>query len=211
MDPLALLCTLHADGPRTLRRLQREGFDSLDHLLETAPDSLVESLGWSESFAQRFLREGEILAKRVDGNFLEELVEAHESATREAPPSAAERGATRPESAQVERLLGTWRELDRTDPPSADATLIPRAPKPNVAPGPVGAVANLDALDPGLRRQLASIGIESADALLGTSTLELARRLGTGFTRASRLQFLVRRSEPTEPGATPGGTAGPFA
>ena len=51
MDPLALLCNLHADGPDALARLRRAGFDSLAALLERDVETLVGELGWDEAYA----------------------------------------------------------------------------------------------------------------------------------------------------------------
>ncbi|MEO2236906.1 MAG: hypothetical protein ABGW95_01485, partial [Candidatus Poseidoniia archaeon] len=40
MDALALLCTLHADGPATLKRLRRAGCTSLERLDAFEPEEL---------------------------------------------------------------------------------------------------------------------------------------------------------------------------
>ena len=41
MDAMALLCTLHADGPTTLRRLREAGCDSIERVLRLDPDRLA--------------------------------------------------------------------------------------------------------------------------------------------------------------------------
>jgi len=66
MDALSLLCNLHADGPFTLQRLRRSGCDSMAGLLELAPVQLATHLDGSERTAQRFLREAELLAERLE-------------------------------------------------------------------------------------------------------------------------------------------------
>jgi len=66
MDALALLCNLHADGPFTLQRLRRSGCESLDVLLELPALQLSTHLDGSERTAERFLREAQLLAERLE-------------------------------------------------------------------------------------------------------------------------------------------------
>jgi len=66
MDALALLCNLHADGPFTLQRLRRSGCESLGVLLELSPLELANYLDGNERTADRFLREAELLAERLE-------------------------------------------------------------------------------------------------------------------------------------------------
>jgi hypothetical protein len=66
LDTLALLCNLHADGPATLHRLRRAGFESVAALGSLDPAGLAAELGWSERAAERFLREAVLLRERVE-------------------------------------------------------------------------------------------------------------------------------------------------
>ena len=61
MDTLALLCTLHADGPATLGRLRRAGCQSLSDLQAMQPDSLAELLQVPPAMARRLTREARLL------------------------------------------------------------------------------------------------------------------------------------------------------
>jgi len=71
MDPLALLCTLHADGPRTLQRLRRAGCGDLTSLEDLGSEQVAGVLDWDDDRAGRFLREGGALAQRLGTGFLE--------------------------------------------------------------------------------------------------------------------------------------------
>lgn len=71
MDAMALLCTLHADGPTTLKRLRQAGCDSIEAVGGLDPDRLAELLGTTPAAARRFLREAAHLCARLDTGFLE--------------------------------------------------------------------------------------------------------------------------------------------
>lgn len=79
MDGLALLCTLHADGPATLKRLRRAGCTNLGALLARPVNEVAEALDAAPAAARRLLREARLLADRV-GPELE---------AEEAPPVGA--------------------------------------------------------------------------------------------------------------------------
>ena len=66
MQALALLCTLHADGPATLRRLQSAGCKTLQELDAYEPDDLARLLDVPPSVARRLGREARSLADRLD-------------------------------------------------------------------------------------------------------------------------------------------------
>ena len=79
MDALALLCTLHADGPATLKRLRARGYSSLPALIQRPASDLSVDLDVEPAFARRLLREAKLLAARVGAEGLE---------AEEAPPGA---------------------------------------------------------------------------------------------------------------------------
>ncbi len=79
MDALALLCTLHADGPATLKRLRARGYSDLVALIQRSADELSADLDVEPAYARRLLREAKHLAVRVGAEGLE---------AEEAPPVA---------------------------------------------------------------------------------------------------------------------------
>lgn len=70
MNALALLCNLHADGPRTLQRLRRVGCESLAELVDRTAIEVSEALETDREFAERFQREAAHLLERVEGGLL---------------------------------------------------------------------------------------------------------------------------------------------
>jgi hypothetical protein len=211
MDPLALLCNLHADGPATLQRLRRAGCESLAALQRLSPVELGERLEWSVRAAERFLREAALLGARVENDGEEEapfelestllaelddqaeedeseLAEADFEAEEPAPPEEALAPATE----RIEALLGTWRELDRVAPPSAPEDFVIPRPAAPVDLSLDGVV--LEGLTPSIVRACAANGVRTLRELLAAPELELARQVGLGFTRLRRLRFLAERT-----------------
>ena len=119
MDALALLCTLHADGPTTLRRLRDAGCGSLEDLGHVSADRIAELLGVSPAAARRFQREAGNLADRLGRQDLEPEEEAAPAASAPssvpdhtvlAPaPPAASRGLDRTDRQVLERVIDRWR------------------------------------------------------------------------------------------------------
>ena len=219
MDTLALLCNLHADGPATLQRLRRSGFESIGALKRLDAACLAETLGWTERAAVRFLREAALLRERVDevegeppaeaseleATLLEEL-DGDEAAseaenelhgeltdTSEETESAEEIAAqVQPPAERVEAVLGAWRELDRVTPPSdPDAFVIPRPPPP--ADLELDR-AGLATLTPALTARLAELGVRTLRQLLERRELELARALPMPYTRLCHLRHQAERA-----------------
>lgn len=114
MQALALLCTLHADGPATLRRLHRAGCTSLQRLGAYEPDELAAILEVPPAVARRLGREASSLADRLDLRGFGDREEAPEIA---APAGSFEApaGATgspvldRADRAVLGRVLDRWR------------------------------------------------------------------------------------------------------
>jgi len=65
MNALALLCTLHADGPSTLHALRTAGCQSLLDLQECSSNELAQYLELSVASAERLQREAELLGMRL--------------------------------------------------------------------------------------------------------------------------------------------------
>jgi hypothetical protein len=98
MDPLALLSNLHGDGPSTLQRLRRYGCDTLAGLLASPPGELAPILGWEPARTERFLREAEVLARRLGDGLLD-----------------VEEDASEPVAPEPKRTLGVLDEDDEDD------------------------------------------------------------------------------------------------
>ncbi len=112
------------------------------------------------------------------------------------------------ESDSVQKVLGTWRDLDQTEPPlapdesSAELEHSAAAADPQlrdyvVEPGPSTpnrplARVELRGLDQRLVQRLAQLGIHSLGGLAEVPTTALARRLPMPFTRVRRLQHIAR-------------------
>ena len=133
MEALALLCTLHADGPATLKRLRRAGCDSLYALESYDADGLAELLGLTPAAARRLGREARALDSRLGGGLLEReeapdvvrapLAQATEAPTREsfsAAESKSAPGSYRGDTGSLDardrdllgRVLAKWENAD---------------------------------------------------------------------------------------------------
>ncbi len=106
IDRLALLCTLHADGPRTTRLLREAGCTTLDKLQDLEPKRLAKILGLSPAAARRLLREVALLQDRLEPDLEREEVmyppAADAGGMKPAPPGYLRVGPT-PEAAPVQR------------------------------------------------------------------------------------------------------------
>ena len=216
MDTLALLCNLHAEGPATLQRLRRTGCESLASLLTLESLDLAARLDWTERMAERFLREAALLAERLDEDVTwsrevesdeeedldvrDELQPALEIESEAGEPVVLESAE---ETAEVELVLGAWRELDRVSPPEPPSDyVLPRpAAEARVLELPNRALdqVRIDGLTPELVRRLADVGVLSLRGLAEGPDLELARKIPLPYTRLRHLQFLAARELATLP------------
>jgi hypothetical protein len=71
MDALALLCTLHADGPSTLKNLRQAGCGSLAAIESMEEERLSQVLGAPAAVARRFVREARHLRERLEPGVLD--------------------------------------------------------------------------------------------------------------------------------------------
>jgi len=124
MDAMALLCTLHADGPATLKSLRAAGCASLESVETMAEERLARLLGSPPAAARRFAREARHLRERM-GQGLLEREESPEtglpppvSGEALAPVSGEELIGMRAEPLEapavdvVEAALAEWRTRD---------------------------------------------------------------------------------------------------
>jgi hypothetical protein len=89
MESLALLCTLHADGPATLKRLRRAGCDSLKTIEGYGAADLATLLEVPPAVARRLLKEARVLSARLDDGVLDDAEEAPQVCTGPAPYPAS--------------------------------------------------------------------------------------------------------------------------
>lgn len=217
MDYLALLCTLHADGPETLQRLRTSGCRTLTEVAEFPPSELQLVLGRDRDDALRFQREALHLRSRVETNPTanEEPVPAPDPrpAPRpvpeivdlppvEAPPAQPE-ARTEPEpfagvtNEGEDRAVGPAGGrtplqvlLDVLGPGGTSVAAAPTAPE--VAPGtPVEALLVHD-VDPGMVQRLRDSGFPTLEHLLDHQTRQNAQRASVTYTQMLRLQFRAR-------------------
>jgi len=157
MDAMSLLCTLHADGPVTLKRLRSAGCSTLEALEGFDPGKLGEILCAPPAAARRFVREARSLRERLDAGLLEReepvasaalpgkseagvaaddepadhLAESQDPSTGPADPA----GGFGADETAGERLshevLEAWRLRDEQEPPDDHAAL----PHPEIEEG----------------------------------------------------------------------------
>jgi hypothetical protein len=158
MDAMALLCTLHADGPATLKRLREAGCASIETTLTLDVERLARLLDATPAAARRFQREAGHLCARLDTGFLEREPRPAEPHTREAlelttpasatstaPAGTTEAAAAKPAHAPtkpvigfrdrriVEQVLRAWRERDGETENEAQADPQRSAHEPGAA------------------------------------------------------------------------------
>jgi len=214
MEALALLCTLHADGPSTLKRLRRGGCNSLRAVEGLPAEELAKLVGISASTARRFVREATNLRQRlVPGEEapaldVEEVPEFLDADPIQAPVGAAldqrdelamermlavpmaESATEEPGGEQVEAFQQAEREPDQIPETVRDSN-------PGLEPGAV------DGLDRELSDVLARQGVVSLWDLANLDAGAFARSSGVSFGRLTRIRFLARRENPERPPEQP--------
>jgi hypothetical protein len=209
MDGLALLCTLHADGPATLKRLRSAGCSDLDALLARPTEEISRLLDVTLAHARRLRREADLLRNRVSGGLLQE----EESAPVSAPSPEEVEAQSASELSTVDRailgrVLETWRARDAEEgavEEPADPDLAEEAPgiasriEPDVASG----------MSAELVERLHALGIESLREFSAAEPIGLTRELGLPYSELRRLQYLAARvpdsgsQQPAPPPARP--------
>ena len=209
MDAMALLCTLHADGPVSLRRLRESGCASFDDLASLAPERAAQILAISPSAARRLLRMAEGLRERVGDEILEREEVLHpaakaanvdEMAAGTAPSAAVSNGGAEAseespgtvaecDRALVERVVERWREREQDAEASSVAPAFAAAfePASDLCPGVI------DGLDEAQRGVLLEAGFNTLDDVAEGDATEIARTCGISYSQVRRIQFLARR------------------
>ncbi len=159
MDYLALLCTIHGDGPQTLQRLRRRGIRSLGDVVRLATPDLEAVLGRERVDAERFQREALHLQGRVEGPS-----DGMPTLTASADTAAGGSGAFSPQGELPAAVLPA-REAsppeDQVEPevlvpplldlPSASTAREPEPPRLDLPQASAGAGAPVSPLDALLR------------------------------------------------------------
>jgi hypothetical protein len=148
MDPLALLCNLHADGPLTLQRLRDAGCADLVHVESASDQELTLWTELSPRAATRLRREARHLRERIlpEGLDGEEATRTAEVAsplpvTRpepllEAPRTALEETVlegTVPDEAVLAEAVGGEPALEEPALPASPQAAAPAEPEPDEA------------------------------------------------------------------------------
>jgi len=201
MDALALLCTLHADGPTTWRRLRENGCRSLPELARFEAEELALILGGSAAGARRFLREARHLGERAGTSLLEREEPAAKAAAEvNAPVPAEVEELALPTRDQeiVDNVLRAWREQDTraSEEPQQSRPEVPSEPEVVVIPfaGQQALEANLiDGLSESACESLRAEGVHSLELLLEADLGQLALRSGLGYSRLYRWRSLAER------------------
>ena len=213
---MALLCTLHADGPKTLRLLREAGCTDLHELAVLGPERLSKLLRLSAASARRLLREAQLLSDRLDPALEREEVmyppSTAASAIKPPPPGSvrleegegAEGSRARTRSgmdlrdrALLDKVVERWREDDEADRPSANSASSATQAQPEpaaVLSTPELTEGVLTGLDADTCEKLVSAGVSTLEELATCPVDDLSSRSGLGFTRARTLQFLAGRA-----------------
>ena len=184
MDAMALLCTLHADGPTTLQRLRASGFETLGALEEAPIELLAELLDAPPAAARRFVREATALKARMDP---EEVVRSEAPAV---PPAEAPSATPSLDSLSgrdrelVGKVMDRWRARDESAIPEPDS-ILPR--ESGLQPGMLDGLTQLHC------DELAEQGIDSLDKLSRIDPITLCREPALSFSTLRRFQFLALR------------------
>jgi len=154
IDRMALLCTLHADGPQTLRLLREAGCTTIDKLGNLSAKRVAKLLSLTPAAARRFTREARLLVERLEPTLEKEEVmyppAAQSEAVKPPPPGLlrvelpdelpAEWGPSSPvnrgnldvrDRVLVDRVIERWRseEVDAPGEVPLRQVDVPTAPR----------------------------------------------------------------------------------
>jgi len=216
MDTLALLCTLHADGPASLKRLRAEELNSIDDVLGCSVETTAEVLGLSMAQARRFHREARTLAMRVHTEGLDREERMYPGSAPSESPVAQPKGAGGTEAApavtatQPQTTSASGGEMEKTDIAAILAPVMERWDEEEAAaegaasaPAPAPATSEpsaedtsdvLEGVDPKLRDALRAAGYATLTSLVEVEPLVLSRATGRTYSEACRVNFLAKRA-----------------
>jgi predicted RecB family nuclease len=186
MDSLALLCTLHADGPATLKKLRQASVTTLATVVKLEIERLAPLLGCSHASARRFQREAQSLLDRVGAGILEREEPVRVSGGGDA------RAALVPEDRRLLDLaIGRWREIDERDESHAASAAGAEVAEHGLTPLTLGIIDGLD------RESLVALqqaGIADLESLADSDAVKLSQETALPFTRVQRLRQLAVRA-----------------
>jgi hypothetical protein len=232
MDILALLCTLHADGPASIQRLRAAELDSIDDVLGCSVETTAEVLGLSMAQARRFHREARMLAMRTQGEGLDreesmypggvaaELAAAQAvmkslpgNSTPDEPARSTEAARSdemvKPDIAAI--LAPVLERWDQEDASAQEETSIKTegggaGEEAASASTTSTLVGSLDGVDTELSKTLVAAGYGTLEAIKGVEPLALSRAINRPYSEACRVLFLARRALDSISAAPGGGT-----
>lgn len=210
MDTLALLCNLHADGPATLRELQRIGCRSAQELVTIDAPALARALDSDEDYARWFREEADRLADRFGQPIADKSPSDRSAVSRDGRRADRALSPVRPSLAHPP--LPALVEAPPVPAEPARSEPAPAADRPQADAGSESASVTgdtvlrpglLEGLDEAWCSALVHQGIRTIGGLVEDGSMALARRLGRPYTRLVDLQslaaMLLRRSTIDEP------------
>ena len=222
MDTLALLCTLHADGPASIQRLRTADLGSIDDVLGCSVETTAEVLGLSMAQGRRFHREARMLAMRTQGEGLDreesmcpggvaaELVAA-QAVMKSVPvtstcaePVESAQGTSKPDIAAIlAPVLERWNgaEASEGDAPAESAEGAGAMNAESSASTSSASVESLDGVDGELSKALVAAGYGTLEAIDGVEPLALSRAINRPYSEACRVLFLAKRAQASCSGA----------
>lgn len=235
MDTLALLCTMHADGPASIQRLRAADLASIDDVLGCSVETTAEVLGLSMAQGRRFHREARMLAMRTQGEGLdreESMYPGGVAAELAAAQAVMQSVAATAKSVEPMSSTQDFRDSQKSKPDIAAilAPVLKRWEKDDVsereaqqeAMGGAGAmntassaptssisVASLDGVDGELSKALIAAGYGTLEAINGVEPLALSRAINRPYSEACRVLFLAKRAQASSPAAPGTGATTP--
>ena len=220
MDTLALLCTLHADGPASIQRLRAAELASIDDVLGCSVETTAEVLGLSMAQGRRFHREARMLAMRTQGEGLdreESMYPGGVTAELAAAQAVMQSVAATSTSAEPVRSTQGFRDSQKSKPDIA-AILAPvldrwerddasesEAPvestegagtmSPAASYSTSTLMESLDGVDGELSQALVAAGYGTLEAINGVEPLALSRAINRPYSEACRVLFLAKRAQ----------------
>ena len=215
MDTLALLCTLHADGPASLKRLRESELNSIDDVLGCSVETTADVLGLSMAQARRFHREARMLAMRMHTEGLDREERMYPGSASSEPPIAQTQGdggvktAPAVTAAEPQAVCDSGDDMqkkpdiaailapvmERWDEEEAAAESAAGAPAPAPAePAAEDTTDILEGVDQPLRDALRAAGYATLTSLVEVEPLVLSRATGRTYSEACRVNFLAKRA-----------------
>lgn len=195
MDALALLCTLHADGPTTWHRLRSAGITNLADLARVDDARLTEWMESTPAAARRFRREARHLAERVGADWLER--EENTAPALVVPPPRLSVNLPPRDRSIVEQVLARWREADRADVEVSEPAEIEAVQLTDEAELETGLALHaglVEGLDATMVQALAKLGVHTVEHLQAAALDQLALSSGVGYSRLDRIRRLIDRA-----------------